>query len=271
MRFLDKISPQAARLLSLCLLTGTFMLAVVPCALADDADSSATSASQAEAEAMGNLIDSSDVVSTETVDAVTRQAQEIAQKNSASSSASSDDGEIVVVDDGHEGATSVDGDKRNVVDPAQTADNSFIYDTSIASLADEASVYNGQTVQVVGEVVGDKIFADNGNFWITVEAVAPNDSSTISAYVSDTLASKIDTYGRYGVTGTCVQVRGVYHQACDEHEGLSDLHVTNLEVSSQGFAHSDAFVAGDFVPGILLMLAGLVVMLLFRFARERMR
>ena len=260
---------RVARFASACLVVAALVLAPLT-AIADDSDAAGSSASS-DASAMGDLIDSSDVVTTETVDAMAREAQEVVEQNSSSSASAADGEKITIVDDGHSGATSIDSDKTNVVDPAQSADNSFIYDTSIASLADEASIYNGQTVQVVGEVVGDKISADKDNYWITVEAEAPNDSSTISAYVSETLASRVDTYGCYGVTGTRVQVRGVYHQACDEHEGLSDLHVTNLEVSNPGFTHPDTFIAGDFVPGILLMLVGLVVMLSFRFVRERMR
>ena len=264
-RLSNGFSARAARLLAIFSLSACLAAGSVP-AFADD-----SSAAVANGDAMSSLIDSSDVVSTETVDAVARQAQEIAEQNS-SSSASADDGEqVTIVDDGHKGATSVDTDKKNVVDPAQSADNSFIYDTSIASLADEASIYNGQTVQVVGEVVGDKISADGDYFWVTVEAEAPNDSSTISCRVSDTLASKIDTYGRYGVTGTRVQVRGVYHQACNEHEGLADLHVDNLEVSNPGFARPDTFMLNDFVPGILLVLAGAIITMLFLFVRERRR
>lgn len=268
--FSNKLSVRVARFVAVGSLCACFAVGSV-LAFADDSTASSGVSGASTAGSTGDLIDSSDVITTETVDAVARQAQEVAEQSMNSSSFASGDQQPTVLDDGHEGATSVDSDKKNVVDPAQSADNSFIYDTSIASLTDEASVHNGQTVQVVGEVVGDRISADEGNCWITVEAEAANDSSTISCYVSDTLASKIDTYGRYGVTGTRVQVRGVFHQACGEHQGLSDLHVANLEISNQGFAHPDTCMLGDFVPGIMLMVIGFIVLLTFRFVRERMR
>ena len=39
---------------------------------------------------------------------------------------------------------------ENLVDPTQRADNSFIYDTTIESLFEQASLYDDRTVQVVG-------------------------------------------------------------------------------------------------------------------------
>ena len=168
--------------------------------------------------------------------------------------------------------TSVDTADDNYVDPAQAADNSFIYDTSIASLAQEASFHDGQVVQVVGEVVGDRIAANTpDHYWITIEAEEKNDSSSISAYVSETQIEVIDRYGRYGVVGTRVQARGVYHQACDEHDGLADIHVTSLEVSRAGYDTPDAFVMREFLPGFVLIAVGLALVVLFRIVRERSR
>lgn len=217
----------------------------------------------------------SDVVTTETIDAAAREAQQAAaeaHEGKSSGSGSAENPAEKALSDGHEGATSVDNDEKNLVDPAQTADNSFIYDTSIASLADEAGIYDGRTVQVTGEVVGDCLSAGKKNFyWITVEAEAQNDSSTISCLVSESLASKIDTYGRYGVKGSRVQVRGAYHQACDEHDGLADIHVGTLEVTSLGVKHDDAFDIREFLPGMFLMLLGAGMVVAFQILRERMR
>lgn len=170
------------------------------------------------------------------------------------------------------GTTSVDTSDSNYVDPAQTADNSFIYDTSIASLAQEASFHDGQTVQVVGEVVGDRVATGTpGHYWITIEAEEKNDSSSISAYVTETQAEIIDHYGRYGVVGTRVQARGVYHQACDEHDGLADIHVVSLEVVRAGYETADEFVMREFLPGFVLLAVGLALVVLFRIVRERSR
>ncbi len=162
---------------------------------------------------------------------------------------------------------------ENYVDPAQRADNSFIYDTTIESLFEQASLYDDRTVQVVGEVIGDRIVATGhrGFCWITLTVTDVEDKSSISILMSDEQANQIDRYGKYGVTGTILQVRGTYHQACSEHDGLPDIHVANSSVMSKGVDHPDELNLRDFVPGILAIIIGSALMGAFYYARERTR
>ncbi|MBQ9043328.1 MAG: hydrolase [Eggerthellaceae bacterium] len=161
----------------------------------------------------------------------------------------------------------------NVVDPTQRADNSFIYDTTIESLFEQASLYDDRTVQVVGEVVGDRISTNDGtgNCWVTLTSMDEANASSISVLLSAEQANQIDQFGRYGVTGTTLQVRGTYHQACGEHDGLPDIHATNSSVLAKGVEHLDSFSLGDFAPGLIAVVIGLALMGVFYFARERMR
>lgn len=168
-------------------------------------------------------------------------------------------------------AFAADGD-ANLVDPTQRADNSFIYDTTIESLFAQSSLYDGRTVQVIGEVIGDRISADeDGYCWITLTVLNDEDKSSISVLMSDEQAGQIDRYGKYGVTGTTLQVRGTYHQACGEHDGLPDIHATDSSVVSRGASHPDDFAATDFAPGLAAVVVGLVLLAAFYFARERTR
>lgn len=170
-------------------------------------------------------------------------------------------------------AQAISPDRQNIVDPTQRADNSFIYDTSIGALFDEASIYDDRIVQVQGEVIGDRIndTTTDGHCWIMLTSVEEADVSSISVWISDELADQIDRYGRYGVTGTHFQVRGTYHQACSEHEGLSDIHATTSNVLAPGVDHPDKFNATDFSLPLVLVVVGVALLLAFRFVRERMR
>lgn len=161
----------------------------------------------------------------------------------------------------------------NLVDPTQRADNSFIYDTTIETLFDQSSLYDDRTVQITGEVIGDRIEAEGhpGYCWIMLTMIESEDKASISILMSDELAGQIDRYGKYGVTGTILQVRGTYHQACGEHDGLPDIHASNTSVLTRGYDHPDEFVANDFLPGIVTVLVGLALMGAFYFARERTR
>ena len=161
--------------------------------------------------------------------------------------------------------------EQNLVDPTQRADNSFIYDTSIGAISGQSRLYDNRTVQVEGEVIGDRIAAGNGYYWVELASRDETDTATISVLVSEDMTTQIDHYGRYGVTGTTLQVRGTYHEACDEHEGLSDIHATDASTLLPGEENPDKFDPQAFIPGLVTVAIGGILLLVFRFARERMR
>lgn len=160
---------------------------------------------------------------------------------------------------------------NNIVNPHQTPDSSFIYDTSIIDLSSADSYFDNQTVQVTGEAVGDNIKDDfEGRYrWITLSA--EGDSATIAVHMTNEAASKIDTFGSYNAKGTTLQVRGIFHLVCSEHEGLSDLHAEVVTVVAPGEVTEDVFDFVAFIPGIIAVVVGLVMMGIFYWLRERQR
>ena len=126
---------------------------------------------------------------------------------------------------------------------------------------------------MVGEVIGDRIAEDalGTRSWITLTEIDEYDPASISVLMSAELVAQIDRYGRYGVTGTTLQVRGIYHQACSEHDGLPDIHATEASVMAHGVDHPDELNVGDFAPGIIAVIVGAILMWAFYYARERLR
>ena len=172
-----------------------------------------------------------------------------------------------------EPATSVDTNAENIVDPTQRADNSFIYDTTIEDILAETSLHDGRIVQFVGEAIGDRVLDDAGGkyCWVTVESMADGSDANISVYMTVEQAEQIDHFGRYGVTGTTLQIRGTFNQACSNHEGLVDVHATNVGVMARGIEHPDTLNLSNFGFGIFLIIVGAALMAAFYFVRERMR
>ena len=151
----------------------------------------------------------------------------------------------------------------NAVNVTQLPDSSFIYDTSITDLSTADTYYDKQTVQVTGEVVGDRITAGDGRpCWL--QLASPSDSSTVSA-------DKVDTYGAYGRKGTTLQVRGTFNLACPDHDGASDLHAQVVTVTEKGKATPDEFDINAFTPGMVTVMIGLAMMVVFYLLRERQR
>ncbi len=164
-------------------------------------------------------------------------------------------------------------DADNVINTQQIPDSSFLYDTSIADLSNADSSFDGQTVQITGEVVGDNIAdeQDESMRWITLSSMEDGKSGSISVLMSVDDAKLIDTYGQYGTTGTTVRVKGIFHLACSEHEGLSDVHADTVTIVQKGSIHRDTFDFAQFVPGLVTVGVGLVLLVVFRILRERRR
>lgn len=166
-----------------------------------------------------------------------------------------------------------EGVEENLVNPQQLPDSSFIYDVSIIDLSNADTYYDEQTVQVLGEVVGDSIKADEeGKYrWITLHSRNAESNATISVYMSEQDAEKIDTFGKYSEQGTMLRVRGVYHLTCSDHEGLSDIHAEHVTVNEPGEKTPDEFDPQSFIPGAVLIGIGLVMLFIFYRIREGRR
>lgn len=159
----------------------------------------------------------------------------------------------------------------NQTNMAQLPDSSFIYDISIEELTNADSYLDGQTVQVVGEVVGDRILANDGTHcWITLQSIGGT-YSEVAVYMLKSMSEKIDTYGIYGKRGTKLQVRGTFNLACSAHQGASDLHADTVSVVMKGEVEELDFEPRRLVPGITLIMLGCGLMLLHNVLRERQR
>lgn len=152
----------------------------------------------------------------------------------------------------------------------QLSDSSFLYQTSIADLAQADSYYEGQTVFVQGEVVGDRINDEMqpDNCWITLQDDDSTNPSVVSLFMTMEQSKNIDTYGHYGVTGTILQVRGTFHLECKEHQGMSDIHVEELSALSAGSKDASSVDPKTFGLAIVAVLAGLALLALYHSKRE---
>lgn len=165
-----------------------------------------------------------------------------------------------------------DVSEDNLVNPQQKPDSSFIYDTSISALQEADSYLNNQTVQVTGEVIGDRIRAefDPGYSWIVLQG-SDRAHSEIPVFMDTESTEVIDTYGAYGRKGTTLQVRGTFHLICPEHEGLTDLHADAVTFVEKGSVTEQPFDIGAFLPGLMLVAIGFIMLIVFHQMREGQR
>lgn len=160
---------------------------------------------------------------------------------------------------------------ENIVNVNQMPDSSFLYNTDISELSDAESFQDTQTVQVTGEVVGDRIddeTADN-MYWITLQSNEENDYSTISVLMKEEQAALIDHYGNYHTEGTELQVRGTFYLVCPEHQGLSDLHAQEVIVVHVGEEQTHSTHPAVLWAAVLALGLGLLSLFTYRYLRER--
>lgn len=153
----------------------------------------------------------------------------------------------------------------------QLSDSSFLYETSIADLAEADSYYEGQTVLVKGEVVGDRVndeFRKN-NCWITLQD-SETSPSVVSVFMTMDQSSIIDTYGQYGTVGTQLQIRGTFHLECAEHQGLSDIHAEEVSAIQKGYESTPAPNMRILSIAIVACVLGAILMIAYHIKRERM-
>ena len=64
---------------------------------------------------------------------------------------------------------------------------------------------------------------------------------------------------------------GTYHLACADHDGLSDMHADSLSIVRKGAQQSNPFDVTMFLPGVIAVLAGLLVMFVHKRITDKAR
>jgi hypothetical protein len=96
-------------------------------------------------------------------------------------------------------------------------------------LVDKAAEFDGKTVEMQGEVIGD-VMVRNQHAWINV-----NDGTrTIGIWVKQGLVENIKYVGDYNHLGDMVKFSGVFNRACSQHGGDLDVHADKLVIAQEG-------------------------------------
>ncbi|MCF0104058.1 MAG: hypothetical protein HUJ51_01525 [Eggerthellaceae bacterium] len=158
---------------------------------------------------------------------------------------------------------------NNKVKPAQSCDSSFIYEVSISDLTNNVTQFDSKHVQISGEVIGDLIEVDSypDLVWICLRSTQGPDD-TISVIVNRQDAEQIDSYGKYNVRGTIVQVFGSFHLTCKDHEGECDLHCQNFKIIEKGYTFCETFNIFSFLLSLICCLIAIDIFLFYNIKKE---
>ena len=141
------------------------------------------------------------------------------------------------------------------------------HETSIAGLCCADQSLDGSMVAFEGEAVGDIIKAGGPMRWLAITA----DEATISVYCTADQASQAGRLGRYGQIGDRLRVVGIYNIACTEHQGLPDVHATDIARIEDGYAFPIPVDLGHLQIGGALLALSVLLLGLRRYLTERVR
>jgi len=119
-------------------------------------------------------------------------------------------------------------------------------DVTVADLLVDGAVYDGQTISVVGELIGDYGFRRDGSAWSQLngdtyatapllEGGRPNGSNVgIGVRVPAAIIEDLDPPGDYHHRGPLVRATGTWRYHDEDRGGETYLDAVNLEVLEQG-------------------------------------
>ncbi len=133
------------------------------------------------------------------------------------------------------------------------ADVSDVYRAvHISRLVDDSYAFDGQTVTIEGEVIGD-IMQRDAHAWVTVL----EGGAAVGLWVDNSILPAKLTAGRYERQGDRVRATGVMHRACREHGGDFDIHSVAFELLAEGHPTEHPVSLIRILAAILLCSAGI--------------
>jgi hypothetical protein len=116
----------------------------------------------------------------------------------------------------------------------------------IKDLIENMKKYDGKTVTIGGEAIGD-LMVRGTHAWFTVDddpysnksieaggALVGMSNMSMSVWADMTDTENIKILGGYKNKGDQVTVTGVFHRACQQHGGDTDIHAFSVEVIRPG-------------------------------------
>lgn len=137
--------------------------------------------------------------------------------------------------------------------------------TDINSIINEAKTFNGKSVTVEGEAIGEVL--ERGEYaWVNIR----DGTNAIGIWMKAEDASKILCFGDYKHIGDTLRITGTFSNNCTEHGGDVDIHCVSMSIVKTGYAVKNAVSQIKAISAaVLLCLACVMALLYFSSAKKR--
>lgn len=135
---------------------------------------------------------------------------------------------------------------------------------ALNDLVDNMDAYNGETVTVEGEVIGETL--RRGEYaWININ----DGTNAMGIWLKTSDTEAITGYGDYKNVGDTVRVTGIFSKSCGEHGGEPDIHCSSFQIVEKGRAVNETLSPHKIAAAALLFSAALLLSLLFFLRKAR--
>lgn len=129
----------------------------------------------------------------------------------------------------------------------------------IAQLISQTKDYDGKAVSIAGEAIGD-LMVRKDHAWVNIL----ENGVAIGVWLTESQASLIHGLGRYGSNGDTFQIGGIFHRACPDHGGETDIHATEVRLLRKGNTYHVNMKIDRLLAGLGLCFSGGLLTLLWR-------
>jgi hypothetical protein len=137
---------------------------------------------------------------------------------------------------------------------------------STTELVEGSYKWDGKTVSFKGEVLQDLMMREDG-IWMNL---SDGNNTAMGVFVPKGVAMPVISYAEdYRTAGDVVFITGVFHRACVQHDGETDIHAVSVTVLTPGFTKANPIHLDRVVW--LVVLAGLLGLVMWFYYRKPAR
>ncbi|UCC95189.1 MAG: hypothetical protein JSW40_00125 [Candidatus Omnitrophota bacterium] len=130
--------------------------------------------------------------------------------------------------------------------------------TSIEEILDYPERFDGGTVTIEGELIGEPLKEQSGT-WINISSEGHN----IGVFVPDVDSlGKVRWWGSYKTQGDYVKISGKFSRNCPLHNG-HDVHAYKIDVVQEGFAKNEVIKPFKIRLAIVFFIICLTLMIVY--------
>jgi hypothetical protein len=100
-----------------------------------------------------------------------------------------------------------------------------IHQVNVRILLEAPESYDGQTVQISGELIGQALYQKHGVWFHLLD----EEGSAIGIWAQKEELPPLTYYGKFGVQGDRLSLRGTFFKACPIHGGDTDIHLLEID------------------------------------------